>query len=94
VYQTEKLLSENRDKLPESEVAEVEVKLATAKEALDSDDISSLKSAFDELTAASHKLAQAAYQPGDAGGGEAEPEAGDGGGDGDEDIIDVDYEDA
>ena len=96
VYQTEKLLSENRDKLPASEVAEVEAKLATAKDALDSDDVSSLKGAFDELTAASHKLAQAAYQSGDAGGGDA-PEAGDGGGDGgegDEDIIDVDYEDA
>jgi molecular chaperone DnaK len=95
VYQTEKLLSENRDKLPASEVTEVEAKLATAKEALDSDDISSLKGAFDELTAASHKLAQAAYQSGD-GAGQAEPgPTADGGGSGgDDDIIDVDYEEA
>jgi molecular chaperone DnaK len=93
VYQTEKLLSENRDKLPASEVAELEAKLATGKEAVDSDDISTLKSAFDDLTAASHKLAQAAYQSGDA---EQAPEGAEPSGDDDdaEDIIDVDYEEA
>jgi molecular chaperone DnaK len=94
VYQTDKLLSENRDKLPESEVTEVEAKLATAKEALDTDDISTLKAAFDELTASSHKLAQAAYQSGDGEEGATAPEAGDAGDSGDDDIIDVEYEEA
>ena len=95
VYQTDKLLSENRDKLPASEVTEVEAKLAAAKEALDTDDISTLKAAFDELTASSHKLAQAAYQSGDGEGGAPTPDAGGAAGDsGDDDIIDVDYEEA
>ena len=94
VYQTDKLLSENRDKLPASEVSEVEGKLAAAKEALDTDDISTLKAAFDDLTASSHKLAQAAYQSGgDAGAPGAEADGG-GGDSGDEDIIDVEYEEA
>jgi len=96
VYQTDKLLSENRDKLPASEVTEVEGKLAAAKEALDTDDISSLKSAFDDLTASSHKLAQAAYQSGGAEGGAPGPDAGAGGAAdaADDDIIDVEYEEA
>jgi len=56
VYQTQKLLSENRDKLPASEVTALEAELGRAKEALDSDDVSRLKSAFEALQAASHKL--------------------------------------
>jgi molecular chaperone DnaK len=94
VFRTEQLLSESRDKLPASEVAEVEEKVAAGKEALDSDDVTTLKAAFDELTAASHKLAQAAYQPGDAGAA-PDGDAPDAGGDSDDDdIIDVDYEEA
>ncbi len=92
VYQTDKMLAENRDKLPESEVTEVEAQLATAREALDSDDVTQLKSAFDSLQAASHKLAQAAYQGGDA------PEGGGGdegaGGGADDDVIDAEFEEA
>jgi molecular chaperone DnaK len=93
VYQTEKMLSESKDKLPEGEVSEVEAKLATAKEALDSDDVARLKSAFDELQAASHKLAQAAYQGGAAPGAEAGGDAGAAAGD-DDDVIDAEYEEA
>jgi L1 cell adhesion molecule like protein len=93
VYQTEKMLSESRDKLPADEVTEVEAKLATAKEALDTDDVARLKSAFDELQAASHKLAQAAYQGGAAPGAEAGGDAGAADGD-DEDVIDAEYEEA
>jgi molecular chaperone DnaK len=96
VYQTEKLLSENRDKLPSSEVASVESQLVNAKAALDGDDVDQLKSAFDSLTQASHKLAQAAYQGGDQGGGDAGqagPSGGASGGD-DDDVIDAEFEEA
>ena len=62
VYQTEKVLSENKEKLPDGEVANVETAIGNAKEALDSDDLDTLKGAFDKLTAASHKLAEVAYQ--------------------------------
>ncbi len=93
VYQTEKMLSENREKLPAGEVSEVEAKLASAKEALDTDDVAKLKGAFDELQAASHKLAQAAYQGGAPGEGAA-PEAGAADGGADDDVIDAEYEEA
>ena len=94
VYQTEKLLSENRDKLPSGEVASVESELATAKAALDTDDADQLKAAFDSLTQASHKLAQAAYQGGEAGAEGAAPAGGAGAADADDDVIDAEYEEA
>ena len=91
VYQTDKMLAENRDKLPESEVTEVEAQLATAREALDTDDVTQLKSAFDSLQAASHKLAQAAYQGGEAPEGGGDEGAGGGA---DDDVIDAEFEEA
>ncbi len=93
VYQTDKMLSENRDKLPASEVAGVEAELKVARDALDSDNLDSLKSAFDSLTQASHKLAEAAYKPGNDAGAGAAPGGANAGG-ADDDIIDVDYEEA
>jgi molecular chaperone DnaK len=98
VYQTEKLLSENKEKLPEAEVANVETAIGGAKEALDSDDLDSLKGAFEALTAASHKLAEVAYQDagGEAGAGGPPPGAApdDGGDDGGDDVIDAEFEEA
>ena len=46
VYQTEKVLSENREKLPASEVETLEGELEKAREALDQDDATQLKAAF------------------------------------------------
>ena len=98
VYQTEKVLSENREKLPASEVETLEGELEKAREALDQDDATQLKAAFDSLTQASHSLAQAAYQ--DQGGPEAggpTPDMGGGasGNDaGGDDVIDADFEEA
>ena len=97
VYQTEKVLSENKEKLPDGEVANVETAIGNAKEALDSDDLDTLKGAFEALTAASHKLAEVAYQ--NAGGEGAAPGAGpapeaDGGDDGGDDVIDAEFEEA
>ena len=99
VYQTEKLLSEHKEKLPSGQVGDVEVALGEAKTALNSDDAGQLKSAFDKLTAVSHKLAEAAYSQGGgaAGGPGAGPNPGQqGGGAGrkDDDVIDADFEEA
>jgi len=94
VYQIEKTLTENGDKLPSDEKERLATELASAKEALDSDDLDTIKSAFDSLTTASHKLAEVMYQTDEAGdGGKAPPsdDSGDGGGD---DVIDAEYEDA
>jgi molecular chaperone DnaK len=98
LYQTEKVLSDNKEKLPEDEVANVETAVANAKEALDSDEIDTLKGAFEALTAASHKLAEVAYQDADgdaaAGGPAPEGDGGDGGDGGDDDVIDAEFEEA
>ena len=99
IYQTEKVLSENKEKLPGSEVENVETAIAAAKEALDSDDADAIKGAFEALTGASHKLAEVAYQNADgAAAGGPPPDAGssdDGGNDdGGDDVIDAEFEEA
>ena len=98
VYQTEKVLSDNKEKLPEDEVTNVETAIANAKEALDSDELDTLKGAFEALTAASHKLAEVAYQDagGDAAAGGPPPGApdGDAADGGDDDVIDAEFEEA
>jgi molecular chaperone DnaK len=62
VYQTEKLIRENRDKLPESDVKDAEAAVETAKRALSEGGADRLNSAAEELTKASHKLAEALYR--------------------------------
>ena len=97
VYQTDKALRESRDKMPPDNVAIVEGALHDAKSALDSDDVARLKAAFDKLTQASYKLAEAMYQGGGAGGPQPGPgpSAGGGGGKkGGDDVIDADFEEA
>jgi molecular chaperone DnaK len=99
VYQTEKLLSEHSDKLPEGEIGAVQTPVDEAREALDSDDADRMKSAFDALQAASHQLAQAAYaasgeDPSGAGPAPGAPtgDAAGGSDGGDDDVIDADYD--
>jgi molecular chaperone DnaK len=61
IYMVEKNLKEYGDKIDSSEKASIENALQDAKRALDSDDISTVKSAADRLTQVSHKLAEAMY---------------------------------
>ncbi|MEZ4319388.1 MAG: molecular chaperone DnaK [Myxococcota bacterium] len=97
IYQVEKTLGENGDKLSDADKSNVQAALTKAKEAKDSDDADQLQSAFDGLTSASHKLAEIMYQQG---GGGAAPGAGAGpapagnAGGGSDDVIDAEYEDA
>ncbi len=98
IYQTEKLLREHKEKLPSAETGNVEAAVQAAREAMDSDDAGKIKAAFDRLQAASHKLAESAYQSGQ-GPGQAGPGAGPaqdaGRGKGkDGDVIDADFEEA
>ena len=93
------MLSENREKLPASEVEKLEGELENAREALDQDDAAQPKAAFDSPTQASHALAQAAYQDpaGSEAGGGPTPDMGDGASSGDaggDDVIDADFEEA
>ena len=97
VYQVDKLLRENKEKLPAGEVTAVEAALGEARGALDSDDAARLKAAFDNLQRASMKLGEAAYaSPGATPGAGAGPTPGAGapppGGGKRDDVIDADFE--
>lgn len=92
VYQTDKMLGEHKDKLPESEISNVESAVAAAREALDSDDADAMKAAFDALQAASHQLAQAAYAGGEGAGAGPAPGPDAGGPSGDDDVIDAEFD--
>lgn len=99
VYSTEKLVNENRDKLPAGELKEIEDAIADAKAALEEGGADRINAAADRLTKASHKLAELMYQAqaGDqAEGGpseEAAEEAADSTQESDEDVIDAEYVD-
>ena len=71
VYQTEKLIRENRDKLAEADVKAAEEAVETAKRALAEGGVERLNQAAEELTKASHKLAEAMYKATSAAGAAA-----------------------
>jgi len=100
VYQTEKVLNENRSKLSESDAKSVEAAIADCKKALEGGDIDAINRAADALQQASHKVAEAMYKSGaqgaqsgpsgqSANGAGAKP-----GGDKNDDVIDAEYVDA
>ncbi len=63
VYNIEKMLKENGDKVSGSEKADVETALADAKKTLEGQpSVPELNAAREKLTAASHKLAEAMYK--------------------------------
>jgi len=74
IYSTEKLLTENRAKIPDSDAREVEEAVAEAKKALDKDDTGALKEAINRINTASHKIAEAMYKTATA--GQGAPQAG------------------
>jgi molecular chaperone DnaK len=68
VYNVEKMLKENGDKVSGSEKSDVESALSQAKTTLQaSSNPTELNSAREKLTAASHKLAEAMYKSNAAG---------------------------
>ncbi|HEX2966752.1 MAG TPA: molecular chaperone DnaK [Syntrophorhabdaceae bacterium] len=98
VYTTEKTLSENREKMAAEDIRTIEDALAPAKEALKSGNPDQIKKAIDELTKASHKLAEMLYKKtsqtpppgGEPGQGPTGPQ-----GDrrSDDDVVDAEFED-
>ena len=69
VYNIEKMLRENGDKISGSEKSDVEAALADAKKALEGTDPKAMNDARQRLTQASHKLAEAMYKSAQAQGG-------------------------
>jgi molecular chaperone DnaK len=100
VYNVEKMLKEHGDKISGGERGDVDNALADAKKALEAGDKAGMDRAREQLTQASHKLAEAMYksaQPGPGAGPQAGPEASADGGaqeqKKDEGVIDAEYVD-
>jgi molecular chaperone DnaK len=61
VYQVEKMLNENREKISGSDVQNLESAISEARKAMEQGGVDNLKKATDNLTKASHKLAEVMY---------------------------------
>lgn len=103
IYATEKSLKEVGDKVDDTTKKNVEDGIEKLKKALEGDDVDAITKATEELTQASHKLAEIMYsqasqqQPGAdaagaAGAGAGAAGAGTAGGGGDDDVVDADFE--
>jgi molecular chaperone DnaK len=102
IYSTEKILNENKDKIPESDRTNLEQAIERGRKALESGDTNEILAATDELTQASHKMAESMYQaagaagPGPGPGPEAGPTPPPPGGDdkSKEGVIDAEFEES
>jgi len=95
VYNTEKIMNENKGRIPANDIKDIESALEEAKKALKGDDTSIIKQASDRLTQASYKIAEVMYRqtqqqppPGPGAGGGPEPQKPKG-----DDVIDAEFED-
>ena len=99
VYNTEKILTENRDKISDDDAKAIEDSVADTKKAIEGDDVEAINKAIENLTQASHRLAEVMYQSAQQGGQETTqgdsqntPENGDEG-QTDDEVIDAEYVD-
>ena len=101
VYQCEKTVSENADKIPDDVKAEVEVAATELKAAIEANDLEAMKTGTEKLTQIFHKASENIYK--DAGAPGEDPTAGPGaaGGasqeepkkdDGDDNVVDAEFE--
>ncbi|MGY3203045.1 molecular chaperone DnaK [Streptomyces sp. TE5632] len=96
VYQTEKFLADNEDKVPGEIKTEVEAAVAELKEKLKGEDAAEIRTATEKVAAVSQKLGQAMYadaQAAQAAGGAAGADAGAGGARADDDVVDAEIVD-
>ena len=99
VYQAEKMLNDNRDKIPETERAELERQIETAKNVLeqnkDGKNAHAMKTAEEDLKKALFKIGETLYRgagaPGAEGGAGAAGAPGAGGGKKDDGVIDAEF---
>jgi molecular chaperone DnaK len=95
VYQTEKLLKENGEAVPEELQTKLEAAIAEGRSAVESEDDTQIAAAMESIEALNHELAQVMYQNagGEAGAGEAgfEQAAASGA---DDNVIDAEFEES
>lgn len=65
VYSLEKLLRENKDKIPEDEANKLQTEIENTKKAIEGEDSEQIKQAVETLSQASHKLTEMMYQQAD-----------------------------
>jgi len=97
IYNTEKTIRENREKLSSDLVSRVEAAVSEAKESLKSDDEATLHGAADKLMREAHALAEKMYQQAASTapppGGEATAGGASGGKGAEGDVVEAEYED-
>ncbi len=106
VYNLEKLLRENKDKIPAAEATRVQSEIDNTKKAIESDNLDQIKKAMEALSQASHKLTEMMYQQaaqqqaqqqasqGQAGGGQSQAQGQSSAKDsGEEEVIDAEVVD-
>jgi molecular chaperone DnaK len=99
IYSTEKNLSEHGDKIGETEKANITGAVEELRKAMEGTDLETIKSAMQNLTTASHKLAEEMYKKASADSSStgptpeagAESSAGEGSG-GEEKVVDAEFE--
>jgi molecular chaperone DnaK len=101
IYSTEKSLKDLGDKVDAETRSKIETASAALKTAMEGEDVAEIQRLSEELTQASHKVAEAMYKQaseagaaGGAPGADAAGDAGAGGGAGaaDDDVVDADFE--
>jgi molecular chaperone DnaK len=97
IYQTEKTITDNREKIPVGLISEVESAIAEAKKVVEANNSDQFQAQLDNLTRVSHRIAEALYQQqasgagaSDAAGAGAQQPGGQSGKTGD-DVIDAEY---
>src|SRR5699024_3695403 len=93
-YQTEKLLTDNEDKLPEEVKTEMQGDVDAVKEALKGEDDDAVKTAYDKLVANQQKIGEAIYNQQGAEGAAAGDEPGaDSSAGAEDDVVDAEVVD-
>lgn len=97
IYQTEKTINDNKDKVSAEDIKPIEDALGPAKDALKSGEPERIKRAIEDLTKASHKLAEVLYkktsQSTSQGPGQEQARSSQGGQKRDDDVVDAEFED-
>ncbi len=103
-YSIRKMMDENKDKLPDEDRNRLEEAVKKAEEAVKTDDLGKITAASEELTKASHKIAEIMYQQTSGGAADGGPAGGPapgggaggqpGGSGGDDGVIDAEFEES
>lgn len=97
IYQTEKTINDNKEKMSADDIKPIEDALGPAKDALKSGESERIKRAIEDLTKASHKFAEILYkktaQSTSQGAGQEQARSSQGGQKRDDDVVDAEFED-